>query len=200
MSEDHDNRRTDRQQMTDDYASRESLEVRGDSGISVKDIKDQPRWIRWSLYIIILAILLVGTYVIGRAVPWTPMEIEDVSIDPSTSCGGEEIEVTYTGELEGGLYTIDRIDGFAYWLSGEDPRPYSSIYFNLHELEPFERMEFPGPTRRIAPWPQDDWHAGVDATVYGKRLGFISVQQSVHIESEDVLTTYDRFADECNGA
>lgn len=165
--------------------------------ISVKDITDQPFWLRWQLYIAVFFMLLISLFIIGKLLPFEPLKISDVEVEPSWACGGDEIIVTYTGELDSGLYTIDGGQGFAYWLSGSDKRPYSSIYFTLEGLEPFDEMSFEGPTRRVAPFPADNWHAGVDAIIYGKRFGFVPVEQRLHLESTDYLQVVDRYSSDC---
>jgi hypothetical protein len=186
----------ERARMTDD-TDQDIVEVKN-GGLSVKDVTHQPMWLRWLLYTTVVAILLTGLYIVGRIMPFEPLVVDDVMIYPEESCGGYEAYVTYVGRADGGLYSLGKIEGFAYWMSGEDPRPYSSIYFTVEDLEPFETREFEGPTRRTAPWPEDEWHAGVDAVVYGKRFGFVPVEQRVHIESDDSLTTLNRFSDECS--
>jgi hypothetical protein len=187
---------TRREIMSND-TDQDILDIRHDGRLSIRDITQQPAWIRWPLYVLALCIIVVGIYIVGKILPFEPLQVSDVRVEPDSACGGEEVHVIYIGNMESGLYTLDDLDGFAYWQSSNDPRPYSSIYFKEESLDPFPEREFEGPTRRVAPWPYDQWHAGVDATLYGKRFGFVPVEQRIHLESDDYLQSKDRHSSEC---
>lgn len=175
-----------------------SIEIRnGDKPITTEDLWEQPLWIKLALAAMLLTIVLMTLYIVGKTTPFEPLKVDNIYIEPSEACGGEEVQVFYNGELDGGLYTLDSLDGFAYWVSAEDSRPLSSIYFKVDEVKPYPKGEYEGPVRRVAPWPEDEWHAGADAFVYGKRFGFVPVVQEIHIESDDTLHTLDRNDSKC---
>ncbi len=148
--------------------------------------------------ILMLAIILMVVFFIGKTLPYEAVQLdeEDVRIEPISACGGEEVNVTYVLSTDN---TVDRITGFTYWVSGDDNRPYSSIFFDSFDPAPTteEKVEVDGPTRRVAPWPRDYWHAGINATVYGTRWGFIPVEQRIWLESTDTLYTKGRSAEDC---
>lgn len=184
----NDNR--DRNRMTDD----------GDKlMLTASDLKEQPKVVKFILAALAVGILVMVMYIVGRSAPFEPLSVSEISIEPISACGGEETFVSYTSTLETGWYRVDSIKGFTFWTTDTDPRPFDSLYFDIQELEPYEDVTNEGPTRRVAPSVAGDWYAGVDATLYASRLGFIPVEQKLQINSDDYVTSLDRTSEECVG-
>lgn len=103
---------------------------------------------------IVVASIMV--LIAGILVPFNPMTFGEYNVMPRSVCPGEPVEVQYTAKLDGGLYTIDRLDGNAHWVYPPNQKPYDSDVIDVDELNKTDGkyIVFDSAIQRIAPLPQ----------------------------------------------
>jgi hypothetical protein len=172
-----------RERMTDDL---DNNIVEERNGFSKEDITQQPRWIKFLLLLMGIAMVITTVYLAGRAVPWEPFKVYDVYLHPVDVCPLERVETYQDIELQDGWFTFDVLRGETFWVD-EDGRHQGGTFFEITDdrLQPVPRQSLPSSTVRYAPPEAGEWSTGGLATLSGKRFGFIRVEQVIDVTSNN---------------
>lgn len=167
------------------------------NGFSWRDWTKQPWYVHIVFAVVVVFIIYACMIIYAHTMTYEPFTVYHYEIEPSVACGGDAVEVYYDGELVDYLL-VDAVyvDGQTFWVSEEDDRPYGGNYFR-YDIRPFERQTFRSPTRRVAPFTEGDWRAGVDATLHSRAFGLINIEQHIQSESDTTLHVEGRRSEGC---
>jgi hypothetical protein len=174
-----------RERMTDDL----DQIVSTDHGFSKEDILNQPLWMRLALVVMLLVMVITVVFLVSKAIPWEPFQIHSQYLHPIEVCPLERVETIQDVELQGGWFTFSGLRGETYWLD-KDGRHQGGTYTEIDRelLIPVPRQSIPSSSVRYAPPEAGEWSTGARAILTGHRLGFISVEQEIEIESTNSVT------------
>lgn len=164
-----------------------SEKTTSESPISVSDITQQPWWMRYFIYIVGAAFVIMFMYIVGGLYPFHPWTFHDYILTEKEVCVGQPIPVKYDQTVTPGPYIVGKIEGEGYLVT-EDGKPLESYPVDQELPNRLERSVSTSPVERDAPTYTGRFYVGADLTVNGYVFGFVPNYQHEKIQSSEMVT------------
>lgn len=149
------------------------------------DISQQIKWLSRMYAVSVACIVLLMFFLVMYFVPsWEPMRFFGYTYESPKACTGSVFRVNYISEIRRGLYTVDYLNGNAYW-SDSSGRPIDSIYVE-EPMDAHPKQENPSFVRRVTPSVPGTYYIVGDYTLHGKWFGIIPTKQTVEMRGGPV--------------